>query len=96
MIKTTDGGQTWTLANSGIDFSVNLTDIQFTSINTGYVTGLSDYLYKTIDGGNTWTSTYGGGGQLKGIFFTSHTTGYSIGNHSGHGIVKEINDSGDT
>ena len=53
VIKTTDGGSTWTqTTDSG---TVWLTAISFVDTLTGYVGGLNNNILKTTDGGNTWS-----------------------------------------
>jgi len=58
ILKTTDGGDTWTTVDSAtIDL---LSSITFTNPATGYAVGYNDedygYLLKTTDGGQTWSS----------------------------------------
>ena len=53
VIKTTDGGTTWTSLWTGVDQGVE--DISFPDQNTGYIGGWSAYFAKTTNGGITWT-----------------------------------------
>lgn len=53
VIKTTDGGTTWTSLWTGVDQGVE--DISFPDQNTGYIGGWSAYFAKTTNGGVTWT-----------------------------------------
>ena len=53
VIKTTDGGTTWTSLWTGVDQGVE--DISFPDLNTGYIGGWSAYFAKTTNGGVTWT-----------------------------------------
>ena len=55
IIKTVDGGDTWTQIYPTSGTSVILRSIFFTSVDTGYVGGLDDTVLKTTDGGSTWT-----------------------------------------
>ena len=73
---------------------MNLFELHFISANTGFVVGENTSFFKTTDGGANWSSVSGGGGQTKGVFFTSSTTGYIVGNSSSSGIVRETTDGG--
>ncbi|PKA82156.1 putative secreted protein (Por secretion system target) [Ulvibacter sp. MAR_2010_11] len=52
VIKTTDGGTTWTEIWSGA--GQGLEGISFPTLYTGYVAGFGGYFAKTTDGGATW------------------------------------------
>lgn len=54
LVKTTDGGETFTQLNPGTD--VLLYSIAFVDADTGYVGGASGTLLKTTDGGTTWNT----------------------------------------
>lgn len=53
VIKTTNGGTTWTQLWTGTDQGIE--GISFPDMNTGYVCGWSGYFAKTTDGGVNWT-----------------------------------------
>jgi photosystem II stability/assembly factor-like uncharacterized protein len=53
LLKTTDGGNTWTQLKIFPDMYTGVTKVHFLSENIGYLSSNSD-LYKTTDGGNTW------------------------------------------
>jgi photosystem II stability/assembly factor-like uncharacterized protein len=57
MLKTTNGGESWTQIACHSDLSSMLVNaLDFVDANTGYASNNNhSYLYKTIDGGNTWT-----------------------------------------
>ncbi len=63
VIKSVDGGNTWTYINMSA-YATNLIDVQFTDANNGYVTGESNInaegavILKTTDGGSTWTKVF--------------------------------------
>jgi len=53
VIKTTNGGTTWTSLWTGTDQGVE--GISFPDMNTGYIGGWSAYFAKTTNGGVSWT-----------------------------------------
>jgi len=53
VIKTTNGGTSWTQLWTGTDQGIE--GISFPDMNTGYVCGWSGYFAKTTDGGVNWT-----------------------------------------
>lgn len=53
VIKTTDGGSTWSQLWTGTDQGIE--GISFPDLNTGYICGWSAYFAKTTNGGVTWT-----------------------------------------
>ena len=59
ILKTTDGGQTWTqLGLNGIivtGLNAHFTDIEFIDENTGFLVSGYSGVYKTVDGAQTWT-----------------------------------------
>ncbi len=87
ILKTTDGGTSWTPQTSGTKNS--LTAACFTDINTGYIVGENGTILKTINGGTTWkTLSSGTTDYLNSIIFTNALTGYVIG--SSGTILKTI------
>ena len=54
ILKTIDGGTTWTTLSSGTTNDLN--SVYFTDANTGYAVGDTGTILKTIDGGTTWTA----------------------------------------
>lgn len=60
ILKTTDGGQTWTaLGLNGMNLAAqadNFTDIQFIDENTGFLVSGYSGVYMTTDGAQSWTS----------------------------------------
>ncbi|MDN3724880.1 YCF48-related protein [Aequorivita sp. SDUM287046] len=59
IIKTTDGGETWTTIYPTSGTSPSFEKIEFIDENTGFVAGY-DLFMKTEDGGATWTEMTGG------------------------------------
>lgn len=57
LLKTTDGGRTWSRVEvtSGADVDLKLTGLRFTDLEHGWVYGELGALFFTSDGGATWT-----------------------------------------
>lgn len=104
MIKTTDGGLTWTdVTLSGVD---KLFCVYFTSADTGYALGYKNSgspagsaFLKTTDAGNSWTVQYN---NLSREFYSMHFEGSAIGYVAGgdqtgtNGYVNKTTNAGDT
>ena len=54
VIKTTDGGATWTTMRADDGTGLDWLDVQFFDENTGYACGEDGYIFKTTDGGANW------------------------------------------
>lgn len=54
IIRSWDGGNTWTLYNSGLGTSMEFIAIDFVSPLTGFVAGTNGTVLKTTDAGVTW------------------------------------------
>ena len=98
VIKTTDGGDTWTevLGGAGTD---GIEAICFTSADTGFIAGWNDYFAKTTDGGTTWTTITVGSGNwyFRDIEFWDTDNGIAVASLSAGGsAVYVTNDGGDT
>jgi photosystem II stability/assembly factor-like uncharacterized protein len=94
-MKTTDGGDTWSINNqvgspdnseTGNLQTRNLYTGWFFNANTGFVAGQSinstpGYVSRTTDGGNTWNYIqYNNiGGTVKSMYFINSLTGYFTG-----------------
>lgn len=80
IIKTTDGGDSWTtLISGGIGTLGGAGCIWFTDTNTGYC-GTFGAIYRTTDAGVTWTNYSAGFFALTDIFFTDSNNGWAIAN----------------
>lgn len=92
ILKTTDGGTTWTEQSNGV--ALGLLSVYFVDENDGYAVGEGGEIYKTINGGIDWTSTNIGFtwepevSHLNSIFFIGDI-GYIVG--SGGKIYKTKN-----
>jgi photosystem II stability/assembly factor-like uncharacterized protein len=86
VLRTVDGGQTWTRKTAVPDTnatggSTQPTDIFFTAPDTGLATTSGGRIYRTTDGGNSWTLvTFVEHTQLNGVYFFDSSTGYAVGN----------------
>jgi photosystem II stability/assembly factor-like uncharacterized protein len=87
VLKTSDGGHTWSSVYPGTSGYLNV--IKFVSATIGYYK--SDYaVYKTTDGGQTWTTSCKlvNGDVIIGMFFFDSTTGWIC---TAKGYVLRIN-----
>ncbi len=102
LIKSSDGGETWTRMNlsSAASYS-SVWDIFFTSGNTGWATGT--HLWKSTDGGENWTTVTNydstvttdpyNNPDMYSVYFSSADTGYVAG---GSGFYMYTTDGGAT
>jgi photosystem II stability/assembly factor-like uncharacterized protein len=90
IMKTVDGGLTWTSLASISDQW--LSSVYFTSKHTGYVVGGYDgTIFKTTDGGNSWSTLNTGiTNNLYSIYFTDSITGFAVGSS----IILKTTDGG--
>ena len=89
--KTTDGGTTWFMQNSGTSWE--LESVYFPDANTGYAAGVHGTIIKTTDGGATWISLNSGTtAWLHSVHFADVNTGYVVGEHAS----LKTNDGGQT
>ena len=56
ILRTGDGGETWTLVHQAPEEELPLLDIWFRDEHAGYAVGAYGYFLVTEDGGDTWTS----------------------------------------
>jgi photosystem II stability/assembly factor-like uncharacterized protein len=85
IIKTTNGGNTWTVQRLGSNV-YGLYSVHFTNKNTGYIAGNilgTSVIYKTGDAGTSWsyqpssTNAY----LVFSLFFPNEATGYGVGSN---------------
>jgi photosystem II stability/assembly factor-like uncharacterized protein len=95
VLRTTDGGTTWTLMQSGLPSSNYITHIQFLDVDTGYASCLGAKVIKSVDGGQTWQPV--GPVNLAmvvyGLHFFDAQTGVGVGSV---GKVMRTTDGGAT
>lgn len=97
IIKTTDGGNTWTILRDGLGHMFN--DLYFVDQNIGFVVGNKGVAYKTIDGGTTWNTVPVPGNMINrtfnGVHFVNDQIGVIVGgnlrNDSIQTIIKTTN-----
>ncbi len=98
VIKTTDGGDTWTQVLGGSSQD-GIEAVCFTSATTGFVAGWNNYFAKTTDGGATWTTMTVGSDNwyFKDIEFYDANNGVAaaITNSSGN-VIYVTSDGGTT
>ena len=87
IIKTTDGGNTWTNIYSGV--VENLRDIVFVNATTGFVVGDFGRILKTDDHGETWRKTNSGTQEnIYCISFINEEEGW-VGTENGLRYTKD-------
>jgi len=97
IVKTTDGGSTWSSRSSGS--SKYLWSVFFSSQNVGWVAG-GNYvsgavILKTTDQGETWQEKYStGSGLFREIHFVSNEIGWAVGYNSDGPIIVKTTDGG--
>ena len=95
ILKTTNGGNTWTRQTSGT--SNGLLSVYFTDENTGYAVGQNGTILKTINGGTAWEAqTSSTTNVLNSVFFTDESTGYVVGGFSDAAVILKTTNGGTT
>lgn len=90
IIKTTDGGDTWTPKPSGV--GTLLRDVKFVDANTAYACGINGIVIKTTDAGETWTDKSPGiPADLLEVHFIDTVTGWVCGQS---GRIRRTDDGG--
>lgn len=87
IIRTVDGGNTWTLVNSGIIGTQSISAFEGVSEDTAFAgTTATDstHIYRTSDGGTSWSKVFSQyGGSIFGIKMYSSGKGIALGNPVG-------------
>ncbi|OGU77138.1 MAG: hypothetical protein A2V93_02210 [Ignavibacteria bacterium RBG_16_34_14] len=96
IIKTTDGGETWSAT-----YNNNCSSIFFVDSLYGWCCGNENKVFKTTDGGLSWNFYYTG--VYEGIydcFFLNRDTGFVVGTSNrglgGVGVIRKTTDGGFT
>jgi len=105
IIKTTNGGVTWTIDTTGANWStkkmgglVNWLNSVYFIDQTGYAVGSKGTILKTINSGNTWTpqpidTNY----YLYSVFFIDANNGFAVGTDGwSKGIILKTSNGGET
>lgn len=75
LLKTTDGGFTWTQSDIPSPGGVN--SVFFTSVDTGYVAAGFHTILKTTNGGTSWSTIYSSGtSDFNSVYFVNASTGF--------------------
>lgn len=92
LLTTTNGGLNWT--TKVIVNNYYLTDVKFTSPNTGFLVGVHNVVFKTTDGGGLWTQQSFPG--LRDFFSISYVSANSIWLSTGSqaGLIYRTTDGG--
>lgn len=95
VIKTTDGGDTWTQVLGGVGTN-GIEAISFINADTGFIAGWNDYFAKTTNGGETWTEIVVGSDNwyFMDIEFWDADNGIAFANHNSSGIAIYITTNG--
>jgi photosystem II stability/assembly factor-like uncharacterized protein len=95
VIKTTDGGDTWTeiVGGTGTD---GIEAVCFTSADTGFIAGWNNYFAKTTDGGASWTTMTVGSGNwyFMDIEFWDADNGIAVSKLNAGGSAVYVTDDG--
>jgi photosystem II stability/assembly factor-like uncharacterized protein len=92
IIKTTDGGNNWSLLNTGTKNDLN--HFQFVNSNTAFAVGANGTMLKTTDGGITWAILNSGTvSNLSSVHFPDLNTGYAA---ASDGTIIKTADAGNT
>ena len=88
VIKTTDGGDTWTEVMGGAGTN-GIEAVCFVTPDKGFIAGWNDYFAKTTDGGSTWTEINVGSDNwyFRDIEFWDEDHGITFANHNSSGIA---------
>ena len=90
VLKTSDGGNDWSLIYKDTISSNPFYTIQFINDKIGWVIrGVTNQVLKSTDGGYDWNSQeIGSGIWLRSLFFISENTGWAVGEDQGNNTYK--------
>ncbi len=90
ILRTTDGGQNWTIQSSGT--TSTLYGVSFTDPSHGTAVGGDGTIIRTTDGGNNWVSQASGTtNALLAVSFIDANTGTAVGEN---GIILRTTNGG--
>src|SRR4051812_26712061 len=86
VLRSSDSGKTWsrrtavpgTPATSEAS-RIGPTDIEFTSVDTGFASTTGGDVFATVDGGSTWTPVLAEPFAVRDLDFPSASVGYAVG-----------------
>ncbi len=91
--RSSNGGANWTEISTGI--SSQLSDIEFTDINTGYSAGSSGKIIKTTNGGLNWSvQSTDSTNSFTCIWFVNSATGFISGTNTSSAVILKTTNSG--
>lgn len=102
ILKTSDGGETWTEQNfSGGSYQNYLMSVFFLNSKIGWAVGgyglvgfKHSYIYHTTDGGMNWISQFSPSScVLNSVYFINSKTGWAVGDY---GLLLKTENSGST
>jgi len=92
LIKTTDGGTSWSV--HVVQANTALNRCYFVTPQIGWVVGENGLIMKTTNGGQSWTTQNSGSTtSWKGIYFLSEQEGYLVGTN---GTLVKTSDGGNS
>lgn len=92
LIKTTNGGTNWESTNLMFGY-IPLSNVNFSSVNIGYLAGYPNSL-KSTDGGNNWFYVSSVTNEhLQAIVFSDTSLGVAVGNN---GMILRTSNSGNS
>lgn len=96
VLKTADGGSSWTVQDPATHN--DLTGVSFATANIGWTVGISGTIKKTVDGGTTWTSqTSGTSANFRWVSFASSNIGVAVGDAGSSTVtIRYTSDGGAT
>lgn len=92
ILRTTDGGDTWTMQAGDTDET--LRGVFFTDTDTGTIVGHNGLIMQTTDGGDNWLDRASGTTEiLRDVYFTDADTGTAVGDNC---TILRTTDGGNT
>jgi photosystem II stability/assembly factor-like uncharacterized protein len=82
LIRTADGGETWTSLT--IPDTSPIIEVQWITVSDGWVRTRNDHLYHSTDSGDTWSATVlQTGGSIGSMYFPTVEDGWVVGGGAG-------------